>query len=290
MGASLFILILTVIFAIALIYIGQIVTGLENELFWLSPDYVKNLGPNIGSAGIDAVVVGGVVSLLFWKLQRSSSHAAYKKLLRHKAERKIKIKLESVVEMFCWGLDLSGFTFDNENINVDIIDSYNFVGKNPSKFDGIIFEGCNLRRVRFGNRKHGCEFNLCKFIECDISHCDFRNSTFNANFGTQPFQMGNNNLNNNNFALSRFNNVIISPVMFKKSIFWGASFIDCKFEDVEWFKDAKSMGLLVRTRSNCWQVPSRWEFYFQSKPSMKKIFYAIGQYKIMTSRAEASPP
>lgn len=232
------------IFAIAGLFTsGQIISIAPEWLkFWIfSNEYITSLGPEIGGSGLDAFLVGGVAGLVASQIGREREFSAFRRdLSRRKANRR-PFKLEKTTERWSTDLDLSGIEFNQETIEDRIFANIYFSKQGASaKFTSMTLHGCDLSRIRFGNRHSRGTMKDTKFQDCTVRNSSFENL---------DFKNGGNAFLSSRIEACRFDganleNVALDGAVFVDCTFWGTRFKDLKLPDETW-NALTAAGLLV---------------------------------------------
>lgn len=217
--------ILIALAAIAILFFGGYylsLVGSTDTFTWLpTAKYVGELGANIGVAGFDALVVGGIAGFVSAEIatDRQRRRRADRLRLRRGPKRSILIKTEADTGLT--HLPLWGFSFSGQKVEDAIVDSARFgapkAGETASTFTRIEFHDCVMTKVSFFGRSGSSTLSDSSFINSVLVRCDFRGTTITADQVADAFD-------GSTLRRCKFDGAVITGVRFD-----GATLDNCSF-------------------------------------------------------------
>ncbi|MDO6415405.1 pentapeptide repeat-containing protein [Sphingomonas sp. BIUV-7] len=211
--------------AIVILFIGGYylsLIGSTDTFTWLpTPKYVGELGANIGVAGFDALVVGGIAGFVSAEIatDRQRRRRAHRLQLRRGPKRSLLIKTEADTGLT--HLPLWGFSFSGQKVEDAIVDSARFgapkAGETASTFNRVEFHDCVMTKVSFSGRAGSSTLSDSSFIDSDLLKCDFRGTTITADQVADAFD-------GSTLRQCKFDGAVITGVRFD-----GATLDNCSF-------------------------------------------------------------
>lgn len=152
---------------------------------YLNSTYVRGLGTEVGGAGLDALLVGGVAGLISTWLHRWREVDAQHASIRHRRRRGRPVQLAEELAKSSGALQLWGGGHAGDRIEDKVLRRTRFSnrGRDAAHLRGVVFEACDLTKVSFRN----CVLTDVQFPGSELTACDFRGATFSTTTGASPF-------------------------------------------------------------------------------------------------------
>lgn len=225
MKAGLATAVLALTLVATLLLAGQWLTVSEEAptvVSWLGLNwaYLKNLGPEIGGSGIDAVLIGGIAGFFANRLARWQEVERQRKSIIRRRRRGRMIDLVEELANYGGMLPLWGQTFTGLEIkDLDLSGTkFSNKGKSPSTLTNLTFKDCDLTSIDF----RSCVLMNVRFENCLLDRCDLRGATITVDDGKQSFATT--HLVRCRFEEVMFTSVDLKDVDQRGCSFWGASF------------------------------------------------------------------
>lgn len=196
--------------------------GSTDNFSWLpNSKYVGELGANIGAAGFDALVVGGIAGIVSAEIatDRQRRRRARRLEMRRGPERSVDIKVEADTGLT--KLPLWGFLFSRQKIVDVVLDRAHFgapiTGEMASTFNEVDFHDCVMTRVSFAGAAGSSTLRDSRFIDSVLVECDFRGVKITADNVVDTFT-------GSTLRRCKFDGAVITGVRFE-----GATLDNCSF-------------------------------------------------------------
>jgi hypothetical protein len=170
-----------------LLVAGQALTHVVPPKGWtfVDPEYVRGLGTEIGGAGLEALIIGGVAAVAAAWLQRWRDHDEHLERIRRRRRLGREVRLSEEFSTPTRALPLWALHFKDDQIRDETIRKARFSrdGTDSSSLSDLLFEGCALVGVDF----RGCDLTNVRFAYSELRRCDFRGAVFRTSLGQVPF-------------------------------------------------------------------------------------------------------
>jgi hypothetical protein len=208
---------------LALLFAGEgLLQACADNWLKLDDGYCKSLAPEVGAAGFDAVVVGGLAALIAARISRSKGLFEHELLIeRARFDVDKAASLQALTDVWRSQQRLHGLKFGPDVLSSRSLTRFSFVSRtSASTFDHVIFEGCTLDQCQFGNGSRGSTFDNADFRNTLVERSSFANCIFRFDKTAVAFAGA-------AFRLVDFRNVTIrnaemGAASFSGCTFWGA--------------------------------------------------------------------